>query len=192
MATVITTLGKTKTLKPHTKTILKITNNPNIKSIIRIEPSILDVFIEDNANLVDINLGRRGLRNLHIINNPLLTSVQALPITQSVIIKDNPLVNYDTLINRIQNCPIINKYMPYIEIINPNTNEGCVYQQINLSKIIFCHPITFNSQLDGGTRKNILINQLSKTRKLPREKPVCPFVFKKTSFGMPIMYLVRK
>lgn len=117
MATVITTLGKTKTLTPHTKTILKISNNSNIKSIIRLEPSILDVFIEDNANLVEINLGRRGLRNLHIINNPLLTSVQALPITQSVIIKDNPLVNYDTLNAEFMKFPTIVSYMPHVEIV---------------------------------------------------------------------------
>ncbi len=119
MATIITTNGKTHMLKPKTKTILNIINNPNIKSITKLEPGILDVYIENNANLVDINLGRRGLRNLHIIDNPLLTSVQAMPITQSVIIKDNPLIDYDTLNAEFMKFTSIVTYMPYVEIVKP-------------------------------------------------------------------------
>jgi hypothetical protein len=62
-----------------------------------------------------------------------------------------------------------------------NNNEvGCVFESV-----------AFNTKLDGGTRKT-LSKRKNKTRKQLRTKTICPFIFKKTSFGMPIMYLKHK
>lgn len=119
MTTIITTNGDTILFQSEYKTKLKIINNPDIQSIIKLAPSILDVHVENNVNLVSIKLNNRGLRNLHIVNNPILTFIQAVPITQSVTIKDNPQINYDILREEILGFPTTVEYMPHIEIIKP-------------------------------------------------------------------------
>ncbi len=196
MTTIITTNGDTQLLQSETKTELIINNNSDIQSIVKLAPSILDVYIENNANLISIQLNNRGLRNLHIINNPMLASIQAVPITKSVIIKDNPLIDsndYDALTKKIMEFPTTAEYTPYIEI-----NElSRVYQRSSylhskykrMYEIALGETIAYNIKMDSGTARKSLKHQ-NKTHKNMKTKDKCQFVFKKTSFGMPIMYRV--
>ena len=52
MTTIITTNGDTQLLQSETKTKLKIINNSDIQSIVKLASSILDVDIENNSNLI--------------------------------------------------------------------------------------------------------------------------------------------
>ena len=121
MATVIDITGETYTITPDpkTKSRISIVNNNNIKEIVGIKSTILDVIIEDNPNLETIRMNKSVLRTLHITDNPILKFVQAIPITQLVIIKDNPLLDYDELFLQFSEFPVVKTYVPIIEITKP-------------------------------------------------------------------------
>ena len=134
MATVIDITGKTYTINPQKKTIISIVNNVNIKEILTIKSNILDVVIEDNPNLETIRMNNSVLRTLQITGNPILKFVQAIPITNLVIIKDNPLLDYDELFLQFSEFPIVKIYIPNIEITKPETK---CHKSLNIKDIEF-------------------------------------------------------
>lgn len=87
MATIIDINGDKTTIETLNKTRIAITNNRNVKEIIKLSSKILDVVITNNPYLEKFIVGNCALRSLTITDNPLLISVKSTPITNSVIIK---------------------------------------------------------------------------------------------------------
>lgn len=149
MATIIDILGETSTILSKSKTKLSIINNANIKEIVAIKPSILDVEISENPNLESIQLNKTVLRTLKITENPVLKFVQAVPITNSVIIKNNPLLDYDELFLQFSDFPIVKTYIPNIEITKP---------EIECDKSLNINDIQFEGNSDVRNKSPEFLN----------------------------------